>query len=766
MFKKGNKSQIATIIVFIIAVIFLFAVFSINMSMMAQKKTHLDNIVDSVGLQLASQFASMGHGLKQQLGIYGTDIEKCDPNWDLIIGIGLIIGAAICAIASFGTSLPLSGQIAAIGIILAVEGTLFGTSGANKQYIANNPGALQALQLKFQNLSTLQQITEMPIESSIFQLIDDPATVTDTLDMDRDHDTTDQIPRSFKWYILRLNSFTRVGNLVRDFLSPTLNYPGYNGSPGLNFSFFKGSEGEPRFYFQINPNNFMAEPDDPAITGNETAHWMIDSDNNDTRDLWIASYLRNDLSALLIEIRTYGYGLNVNIDSAGRILNITDTATSPYEAIGLPAMINEIEQFESSVVRSLRNMDFDTAVWVLDAWLPVLRSNAGEDWHTRLGTLLNRVTELRDRLEGRIGQIHDCVSNCKRKWISCWKGPKTPVWCTPKCKKCADCDISVIPPKCLQWHYYTCRWISCDGPFAAWQNCGTGCGGICSPTHVCTTPLPDSGGSTTSHCCEIAPTLEPDCTNSNSLSRNNIIRTYNGYDAIIILNSLIDDIVELRSVIQAFQSDIVAVQLKSYADMHEAYYVWEDFIGGQTGNKQPILHIAYVNVESLPNTTSGFTVPHFNIPHGEWLVWNPPFPIPIPPIPYPAICYGVGDATGRFRLTVARFDDNSRDTGPLSKFWRFIFGRGSITMLQRQLLQTFALQYKIGINSNTYIPLNAWQKSICRNILIKNGMGTRTTFHYGPGRTYDPNTAAFPGPASERNRDTYIESTTSSWWGP
>ena len=111
MAKKTIRSQIATIIIFIIAVLFLFALITINISRLSQKKTSLDNVADSVGIGLASQLGSMANALKHELEIYGSDPENCELNWQLMAG-GLIAAIVIAVVTalSLGTL-----SIAAIG---------------------------------------------------------------------------------------------------------------------------------------------------------------------------------------------------------------------------------------------------------------------------------------------------------------------------------------------------------------------------------------------------------------------------------------------------------------------------------------------------------------------------------------------------------------------------------------------------------------------------------------------------------------------------
>lgn len=772
MFKKGNKSQIATVIVFCIAVIFLFGLFSINMGMVARKKTQMDNIVDSVGLSLASQFASMGTNLKQQMELYGYDVQKCDPNWDLIIGIGLIIGAAVAAILSFGTSIPFSTGIAIAGIGMAIGGGVFGTQGAAEQFAGTNPGALQSLQLKFQGLSLLQQMIETPIEGSLFPVVDDPGKVTDTQDMDRDNDTTDQIPRFLKWYIIRLNSFPRVGNQVRDFISPTASsYHSTSSNITLPYTFFKDSHGQQRFFFQINPDDLLVSPDDPAIEGNETSHWMIDGNGDNIRELWIAQWFRHEFPQLLTELRKYGYGINVVEDAEGHILNISDSpppVTKPYETDAVNVLINEIEQFETLCVRSLRNIDYDTAVQGLDAWLPTLAA----DWWNRLDTLRTKVTELRDRLNIRIGQIHTCVSNCSRRGLSC---KSTYAIGAPPCHSHTStyCDGWDSFGNCNHWGTVITidGWTGCDGPGGTLRSCGTACGSAtCPPTYICNTPLPDQHGIATSPCCEIAPMLEPNCRQANQKLRGNILNTYHGYDTIRILDNFLKDITEVENVMGTFYADIQLIASTFYTNTHEAFYVWRDYLGGSTGTKQDLLHIVYVNITGNDPTT-GFKVPHFGTPSQGWQ-WYGGL------IPYPVVCAGVADAVGTFRLTIARFDENSRDTGPLSKFWRFVFSRGSPDIIELGALASVVTQYTAGINHipyPQYYNINAstgnspFLKGQLLKILRDHGIGTRAEFSYGPGYTYDPKdqaTCCWPGDPAKRNRDIHIVSTTSRWWIP
>lgn len=109
----NQRSQIAVIITFVIAVILLFIAVFINLAKVSQVKTATSTATDRTALSLASQLGSMSYYYKDKVLKGGTEktiagkkvIEKCGPGW---IVLGLVV-LATAVIAFFLTPLTLIG---------------------------------------------------------------------------------------------------------------------------------------------------------------------------------------------------------------------------------------------------------------------------------------------------------------------------------------------------------------------------------------------------------------------------------------------------------------------------------------------------------------------------------------------------------------------------------------------------------------------------------------------------------------------------------
>ncbi|MBI3990767.1 MAG: hypothetical protein HY350_01325, partial [Candidatus Omnitrophica bacterium] len=473
---RKNKSQIATIIVFIIAVIFLFALVSVNLSRIAQKKTIIDNVADGVGLQLASQLGSMAHAIKQELEIWGD--KACDWNWQLTIfaPILVIVTVVLVVLTFWGGGVP--GGIAGAALWGVFIGSGVATvGGAYSVYVATNPQAAEQMKIKFANMSAYQQIIEMPMQGVILSLSDDPTWVEDMTDMDR-NSTTSRIPRVFKWYNLRLNTVPRAGLIVQKFYKD-----GFDGSG----AFFLDSNGAQRFYIDED-ENWKIKP------GKDSVRWWIDFDSvmPVERELKIVPWIKEELIPMLKELRTKGYGVNVTRD-----LTIDDKGPYAYELM-LGNWIYEVETFENEVVRSFYNMDFDSAVQGLNTWVKMLKKNDGlyndpVDWYGRLRYLKMRVDALKDKLVERRNQIHTCVTNCNSRQgpdcfsENCENGPA----CASECSEWEPCPTPDEPDKTCCSGTRDTKWTGCCGE---WKSCGELCYTECEPDrnkdeNKCTAPL-------------------------------------------------------------------------------------------------------------------------------------------------------------------------------------------------------------------------------------------------------------------------------------
>jgi len=718
--KNNNRSQIATIIIFIIAVIFVFVLVTMNISRLAQKKTAVSNVADSVGLQAASQLGSMSSGLRQKFAIYGDATENCDWNWKLTLGpiiLALAILVAVLTIPFHGGTafFPLGAAATKVAVGIALSLGIFGASltgvGAVAQFFATNPGAIEQLSIKMRNLSGLQQTVELPIQAALFAMVDDPTWVPDEYDMDRDGQTGaydangnivgDRIPRIFKWYNLRLNAFPRIGQLVQDFYK----------------DFFANRiENNPQTgrFFILEDENLIVKVD--PITQRPYIDWQIDSDGDGIRDLKVAPWLRDELPKMLKEMRTYGYGIDATLDSNSNIATIGESGL-PIEDIVANRWPEEIEKFEGEMVRGLHDIDFDSAVQGIDAWLPLLRNDKNEngladdaDCYTDLGDLSRVVTALKDKLVQRRGQIHSCIQPCAQY-----------------------------------------SWSCCGSPTCSWSCCGTyiNCGGLCNDDHCrpgnyCATPTGGSLG-----CCDVRP-LE-----SYSECSSNYTNIVDRYNAITILEQFASDIESVRGAIDRLSKELKNDYIETYDKMHEAFYVWSDKVNAGTPNEQVAGHIVYVRVEGLNPREKSEGGDGFKLPAPkDTTKWDP--------LPY--TCITVENAEGEFMLTVARYDEDVSKTGPLSRFWRFRFSRPGMNEAMDGFVRRIAEIVNINIKTpaaNYFYEITDEGKNGLRDILRKYGIVSKIKVHYGPGYTYTPeeikNLDSIPGSAAKRNRDIWIK---------
>ncbi|MCX5701735.1 MAG: hypothetical protein NTW64_01990 [Candidatus Omnitrophica bacterium] len=828
MIKKRNSSQIATIIVFIIAVIFLFTLMSINISKVAQKKTAIDNVADTVGLSIASQLGSIANALKHAMGIYGRDNTKCDIDIKVIVGIILIVIGAILAVFTAGGSLALTWATASLMLGLGISGALMAGGTMYANFMASNPKVAQELRAKFQSMSQRQQIVEGAVLGALISIAEDPAWVTDEFDMDRDGDKTDKVPRFLKWYNLRLAAIKSVGIYVEPFLKGSY----LIGSNGAGYSFFYDHYRKMRFFIVEDEYWLAKDLTDNGWPG-EYAKWWVDTSktpsSNHNRGIpvltdWIGS--EDGLRGLLRKMRQYGYGINVKsiIREADHKVVPTDLIDEPvayisptesigeYETGALNYWIDEIKAFEASVVRTLYNLDLDSAVQSVDTWLRMLKNPAElEDWTKRLDVLYGLVTRFKAKLEQRITQIHQCVSECKREARGCFSNDSATGECckfrTDKIMCCSggECSDQVVHPGCFDSVTdintgnvtYSCvptrdcrtvvvcndtqefRFQGCCGDFVG---CGQLCGdNNCSVLNIetktyyypaycekdpkgpftvdnkCESPIYDHKVSTEGperFCCEVVD-LEPwdplnqnrthNCTDNiiNVYPRKTINGVFTELDAIWVLDRFIEDLFQLRSLIDKLNDDVTKLELDSLTKYNEAFYVWSDTVGGVSSEKQEVGHVVYVKLELPLEYVDGkltFELPYVH-PYTNW--WGI------------ESCVAIEKAEGQFNLTVARFDEGTGKKSPLKKFWNFIFSRPLGVNIE-DTVRNEAKNFNTKIKANAYVEPN--NKDTLKQAL-RNGQVTKIVVHYGPGRTEEDQAGVS---APERNEDIKIVSTSSS----
>jgi hypothetical protein len=877
---RKDKAQIATIIVFIIAVIFLFILVTMNMSTVAHKKTAVDNVADSVGLQEASMLGSIAYSMKRSVGMADDTNEDCALNWDTIKAAILFIAAAVATVVSLGVAseitIPIMGYSVGVAAIagtsavgLAIGGGLSLGSSLVQTYLATTGSAVSGLKLKFQTMSIIQQVMESPIQGCFLGLVDDPAWVNDTVDMDQDHDTGDKAPRFLVWYSSRLNAIPRVGAVVENFLTR-----GFPSMPDRG-SFFTGLN-LPEYPTPVRTFQRRFQIAENAQTWLATdAKWVVDlngfigsdglvhsGDNSRNYNTPLTSWLATDtysLRNMLTELRNYGYGINLQMTScmvaAPKPDTITDnpvaTAHCPlpppygmnyefvakFETKGIDFWVSEIQEFENKVVKSLHDMDLDTAMSTTDVWVEFLTNTGKGDWFRRLTTLYNQVRALKSELIARADKIHNCVYDCKAKAYNCGSATDscTDLSCraasfndgcvynctamcgapgcpnndlnisgpnpcrgtcrtqccaanitacnqtNPSCRRvtntttttlCGNCTgacgnavtypqcrnflgfcqggttcytnttttITCNSTKCCQYNYQNrcCvgsydRYNSCVGPdFYCGQLCG---GANCRPYSYCANGLRSVANGTYANnlkCCDVVP-LEPynrylaspvQCFYSGGVAvhNRNIIECYpctsaTWYNVPTVLERMARDLEDWIHLIYELKQTIDPIRVVTYNNFHEAFYVWSDFVGGLTSQKQEVGHVVYSRID-LPNDAN-FTLPWFDTQ---------------PCALYFGTATVLKNHTGEFTLTVGRYDEDTTKRSPLQRFWRFIFSRG-VSEAESDQVRNIAAKYRSATEANPPrfygIGANHWNNARGDLIETTNYNTLRSVIHKG-----------------------------------
>jgi hypothetical protein len=698
-----NKSQIATIITFIIAVVFLFIVITINIGRVSQRKTLIDNSCDAAGLLLASSLGSVASALKQQLEIYGSTHESCSPNWNLIIGIALIIGGIIGAVFSGGGTL---GLIVLAASILGYGYGAYMVASDIAFAAYTEPGLMKEMQAKFQNMTAEQKLFEAAIQYTLFTTIDDSSFVPDRFDADRDGQKyparLDKIPRFNHWYFQRLNTLPRVGELVEEFFNYLFTSP-------------------PQFRVVENPESWDAEGATLLVNGNWGA----------------ADWLRDQLKPFTNELWTYGFG--VDFASDYRQANIEE------EEDDLGRLYKDIRAFEEFVATGIYNQSKDKLIESLETWFPQFYNGSGsDDWYDRMGewiTLLNNwITLLRQRHD----QVLSCANSCSAA------GPYVCGGGGGEC--CTSHDVYC----CDEYGCWVCDCVcdancGCAGSRGCCQLCPSG---HCRPTANCNTP---TGGSRA--CCDSGCSLYVQSCAAGSYSTGGggscagpcTDTYYNcGCSNHTRIEPYIPYLQQFVSSIQDFRTRILSVQnritaLKNNPWTYRAIYIWKDrALSEVAGAQENPAHLVYVRIEP----DSDFKFPYVT-QRRAWLGFM--------------ICKSIGGASGEFNITLARYDEDTAKQGPLRDFWRFKFRRGAgneaATLATiRAAADRFYNRLDSGEScvgtcfDNNLI--TSAQADTLGNFAYNNGIAAKIRVHYGPGLTYRPE--ELPGEAVHRNEEIYI----------
>jgi hypothetical protein len=734
----NRKSQIATILTLVMAIIFLFIVITINIGNVAQEKTMISNAADSSALLLASLLGSLANQLRMQLQLYHGRTKNCDIDFAIIGGLIALILSIVVAVVTFGAGTPVAVG-AAIALIASIAGSaaIFGF-GMWNALVTESPGVFKQFELKFQTLTLEQMLKEKAIQLALFSVVTNPNKVVDTTDIDMDGDTTDKIHAFAKWYNDRLASMPRLGPIITQLYMEIFNRGIGGKAPRIyvleNPKTWKATDNEYGFWIDTN-GNLRPDPQQGSL------RLEILSDNHQdprgviyAHDIYFIDWMQARFIPLVKRLDQYGYGLSKNLD------DLLDRINKFIEEVGGSG---DKPGFED-VIASLYGMPLDSQIQTFETWFPPLyNGSSNQDWYGRMGEWLNMVDGWISTLQVRTNQINQCVGSCEAPGpYSC--GPETGSVCRRiyHSRTCTGTDADG------NTYSYDCSY--CD-PATGWCNCLNGSlinGGRlcpsshCRPTQTCQTP-PDAdidGKSWSIPCCGIADNgLYYQLCNARSSSSggtssscgasrcrdlyyqcrydpdNNVITREH---AINYLTQFRNDVVALRS---AFADAYTRSETrKTYPGECEALYQWTDKVGrkGEV-TEQEVQHAVLVKLSDNLKAP-GFKVPYIH-QYRQWF-------------PLPARCTEVAEEEGEFDITVARYDSDVGTTGksPLAKLWIFKT-RGRPTGAE-PIFQPTA------------------------NFVLQNGIVSQTKAHYGPGWTYTKDEIkSGTTQASRRNKDIYIK---------
>jgi len=737
-----KRSQIATILTLVMAIIFLFIVITINIGNIAQEKTMLSNAADSSALLLASLLGSLANQLRMQVELYHGQARNCDIDFLILGGIIALILSIILAVVTFGVgSVTVVGAIALITSIIG-SAAVFGMGMWNA--LVTEPNIFAQFELKFKNMTLEQMLKERTIQLALFSVVTNPNKVVDTTDIDMDGDTADKIHAFAKWYNDRLAAIPHLEPVITQLYRAIFNRGIGGKAPRIyvleNPETWRATENEYGFWIDIYREGYVpgrrGTRDKPDPWQGSLRLELYSDDHKNPRgvlyahDFYFIDWLQARFIPLVKRLDQYGYGLSGDLDE---LLDQINKLTEEVRGGDGPG-------FED-VIASLYGMPLDSQIQTFEIWFPPLYNGSdNQDWYDRMGDWLNMVDGWISTLQTRTGQINQCVGSCEASGpYSC--GSET----GPLCEKiyhhqhCTDAD----------GNSYDCSY--CD-PATGWCNCLNGSlinGGRlcpsnrCRPTQTCQAP-PDAdpdGKSWSTSCCGLAdnglyyqlcnPTSSysggHDSQCGASRCRDYYYRcSYNSANNVITREHAIEYLTQFRNDVRALRSAFVtannqAQALKNNPMECEALYYWTDKVGrkGEV-TEQAVQHAVLVKLSDNLKTANGFKLPYIH----QYRSW----------FPLPARCTEVAEESGEFDIIVARYDSDVGTTGksPLRNIWKFkTRGRPAV---KEPVFQPTA------------------------NFVLQNGIVSQTKAHYGPGWTYTKGEIkSGTTQAIRRNKDIYIK---------
>ncbi len=229
--RNQSRGQIAVFLLLVMAVLFLFTVITYNIGEVSKFRTIVSNATDASALRYASKVSSLGWAMwKKTLRMMdttdnGNTFRVCKWSWVTfftVMGLIAIIALSIIFPGFAVMAGMMLGQALGLGATAIVT---MGVIGAWAQIAASATSVLISSGHDAAVLSTLQSsINQLPAKSGIVedvalfglsQVVDDPKTVLDAHDLNKNNSTTDYISRFSLLYAMRLKGIRGQYDILR-----------------------------------------------------------------------------------------------------------------------------------------------------------------------------------------------------------------------------------------------------------------------------------------------------------------------------------------------------------------------------------------------------------------------------------------------------------------------------------------------------------------------------------------------------------------------
>ncbi len=652
----NRRSQIAVIITFVIAVIFLFIAVFINLAKVSQVKTTTSTAADKAALSLASQLGSISHYYKDKvLKISGpcatSPCQVCDDDY---VSLAVLIGVVV----AFGLMIPATMGASLIALPLALVMTASILSGINAKFTEMTGYNAFRESTLFQALSSIQS-DDVELKSVGPGIFSDAETGKNyNLSAIPEMRNQKKVSRFAAWYYalrLPLVGDEAIESAIERFLSDPVG--------GLR-SFVDVDEWDSGKW-KINKMSYVIKPGsgnrsyDITCSGSSCPDWVKDSAKGllrmveiDSSDDVYGGFLKDKLMNLLSRLEA-SYNLsfcdlfgcsdvNILINSDLRefllrskeVLNMPVSDRLKYLTQWFPLWYDFKKHDQADINK---NGDFrepadpaDPNKYTYDIYLRLTRDQAYIDsWIAELETINSQIAGTIPPANGHnqygLGgsvsscytQYNCCASDCSKR---CCEASAN---CSFQGIYCSACGSST-PPVCVTGDLYEVKPSWC--------------------------PLSNRSASCNSSCssCSRNPQCSSACNFQGQLAYNNTTGPTEVEQAIRILYSLNDNIAKIKMSIGDLANSVAANLLDTDAKRNEIVYAWKD--KPKPDGSQQFSHLVKVKIDgypkSLPNVTEGL----------EWK-W-----------PGPQYCRKLNYDQGDFKITTWRYDqDQPTDIGKINK---------------------------------------------------------------------------------------------------